>query len=51
MVQPQSGVAGFGNGGRGMVDVTLMLGPEQLTEVLVPLVNDGIGQQLALERR
>lgn len=51
MIQPQSGVAGFGNGGRGMVDVTLMLGPEQLTEVLVPLVNDGIGQQLALERR
>ena len=51
MVQPQSGVAGFGNSGRGMVDVTLMLGPEQLTEVLVPLVNDGIGQQLALERR
>lgn len=51
MIQPQSGVAGFGNAGRGMVDVTLMIGPEQLTEVLVPLVNDGIGQQLALERR
>lgn len=38
-------------GGSGMVDVTLMLGPEKLSEVLVPLVNDGIGAQMALERR
>ena len=34
-----------------MVDVTLMLGPEKLSEMLVPLVNDGIGADLALERR
>lgn len=51
MVQPGAGSFGYGSSGRGMVDVTLMLGPERLTEVLVPLVNDGLGAALALERR
>ena len=48
---PSMRLSGAGGSGSGMVDVTLMLGPEKLSEVLVPLVNDGIGQQMALERR
>lgn len=34
-----------------MVDITLMIGPERLTEVLVPLVDNGLGEIVALNRR
>ena len=40
-----------GSGQGGMIDVTLMIGSEQLTEVLVPLVNDSIGEEISLMRR
>lgn len=44
---PQMGMAGAGaGGGSGMVDVTLMIGPEKLSEVLVPIVNEDMGAQL-----
>lgn len=36
----------MGGGSGGMVDVTLMLGPEKLSEVLVPLVNDSLGAEM-----
>ena len=45
----RGGRAGYGQGG--MIDVTLMIGSEQLTEVLVPLVNDSIGEEISLMRR
>ena len=41
---------GSGRGGN-MVDVTLMIGPDRLAEVLVPLVNDGLGEEIGLARR
>ena len=34
-----------------MIDVTLMIGPERLTEVLVPLVDNGLGEIVSLNRR
>ena len=43
----QAGMAGAGaGGGSGMVDVTLMIGPEKLSEVLVPIVNEDMGAAL-----
>lgn len=41
---------GSGRGGN-MVDVTLMIGPDRLAEILVPLVNDGLGEEIGLARR
>lgn len=41
---------GTGRGGN-MVDVTLMIGPERMAEILVPLVNDGLGAEIGLARR
>ena len=38
-------------GGGRMIDVTLMIGPERLTEVLVPLVDNGLGEIVSLNRR
>lgn len=43
------GTSGSRNGG--MIDVTLMIGPDQLTEIMTPLVNDSIGEEIALVRR
>lgn len=43
------GASGSRNGG--MIDVTLMIGPDQLTEIMTPLVNDSIGEEIALVRR
>ena len=40
---PNMRLSGPGGSGSGMVDVTLMLGPEKLSEVLVPFVNDELG--------
>lgn len=40
---PSMRLSGAGGSGSGMVDVTLMLGPEKLSEVLVPFVNDELG--------
>ena len=40
-----------GSAGARVIDVTLMLGPDKLTEVLVPLVDSGIGQEIELMRR
>ena len=34
-----------------MIDISLMLGPEKLTEVLVPLVDDALGAEVNLLRR
>lgn len=48
-VNPSVGGSGGRNGG--MIDVTLMIGPDQLTEILTPLVNDSIGEEVALVRR
>lgn len=38
-------------GSNRMIDVTLMIGPERLTEVLVPLVDNGLGEIVSLNRR
>lgn len=38
-------------GGARMIDISLMLGPEKLTEVLVPLVDDALGAEVNLLRR
>lgn len=45
-----SAVAGAAGGAR-MIDISLMLGPEKLTEVLVPLVDDALGAEVNLLRR
>ena len=37
-------------GGR-MIDVTLMIGPERLSEILVPLIDNGLGEILSVSRR
>lgn len=42
--------SGGETGGR-MIDVTLMIGPERLTEVLLPLVDNGLGEIVSLNRR
>ena len=45
-----SAAAGAAGGAR-MIDISLMLGPEKLTEVLVPLVDDALGAEVNLLRR
>ena len=55
MARVATGVAG-GNGTGGtaatrIIDVTLMIGPEKLTEVLVPLVDGAMGEEVDLMRR
>lgn len=50
----RAGVAGAAADGSidgRMVDITLMLGPERLAEVLVPLVDNGLGEIINLDRR
>lgn len=42
--------AGTGRNG-GMIDVSLYLGPDQLTEIITPLMNDAMGEEIALVRR
>lgn len=49
-VSPSVGGSGGGRNG-GMIDVTLMIGPDQLTEIMTPLVNDSIGEEISLVRR
>lgn len=40
------------NSGSGrMIDVTLMIGPERLSEILVPLIDNGLGEILSVSRR
>lgn len=39
-----------GQGSR-MIDVTLMIGPERLSEILVPLIDNGLGEILSVSRR
>lgn len=40
------------NSGSGrMIDVTLMIGPERLSEILVPLIDNGLGEVLSVSRR
>ena len=46
-MSPAAGAAG----GARMIDISLMLGPEKLTEVLVPLVDDALGAEVNLLRR
>ena len=41
---------GGGYGNR-MIDVTLMIGPDKLTEVIVPLVDNTLGEEINLMRR
>lgn len=41
---------GTGGGSR-MIDVTLMIGPDKLTEVIVPLVDSSMGEEINLMRR
>ena len=38
-------------GGTRMIDVTLMIGPDKLTEVIVPLVDSSMGEEINLMRR
>ena len=42
---------GTGAGGNRMIDVTLMIGPDKLTEVIVPLVDNSLGEEINLMRR
>ena len=40
------------NTGNGkMIDITLMIGPERLSEILVPLIDNGLGEILSVSRR
>ena len=39
------------NGGRRMIDITLMLDSNRLTEVVVPLVDSSLGESVSLSRR
>lgn len=39
-----------GHGNR-MINVTLMIGPERLSEILVPLIDNGLGEILSVSRR
>ena len=48
-VNAGAGINGSGSGR--MIDITLMLGPEQLTSVLVPLVDNAMGEEINLMRR
>lgn len=34
-----------------IIDVTLMIGPERLSEILVPLIDNGLGEVLSVSRR
>lgn len=49
-VNPSVG-GGYGNRNGGMIDVALYLGPDQLTEIMTPLMNDAMGEEVALARR
>lgn len=49
-INMNSSFAGTGRNG-GMIDVSLYLGPDQLTEIITPLMNDAMGEEIALVRR
>lgn len=48
-VNPSIGGSGGRNGG--MINVALYLGPDQLTEIMTPLMNEAMGEEIALVRR
>ena len=49
-VNVSAGVNGVSENGR-MIDITLMIGPEELTRIVVPLVDDAMGEEVDLMRR
>ena len=52
MPSMRAGIAGAAGSVDGrMIDVTLMIGPEKLTEILVPLVDSSLGEIVSLDRR
>ena len=51
IVNLSPGAGGFGGRNGGMIDVALYLGPDRLTEIMTPLMDDAMGEEIALMRR